>query len=616
VSLTDAPPYVALSYHWGDPTPSHRVVCNGRLQSVTKSLAQALYTVVCCFRMAPIRRSGAADISNAGYAYIWADALCINQQDIDEKNSQIPMMGDIYSRASRVIGYLGRPRSGDPWLAVFGMISIGNAQDLSSVFGPEAKCEPFPDVPDSVAQDLGEFGSSPWFSRSWVTQEVLLAQDVLCLYGLGPTCAHCAFNILAALVSRVGSVEHHRSDIARLIPGSGYAATIVQLELWAALKHKRGTSCRGLDLVTVLTHTQDTEATDPRDKVFSIMGLLDDRSRSAIQVDYSEHTSAQQIYTEVAKYCIGTEDAIELLKYAGLTTHLPDLPTWVPDWSRKSRTALKSTLYKAAGSTAPSVSLLEGGSKISVRGIAFDLVAALSPAVAYPDGTISGVYSSPVSGSAAMIILDECARQFYSLFQPMHTRYPTQESLDEAILKTLTADRSWTNRRCTAEDRRYYQAWQAKYGPVRPTLSPSSSRNLNAPLNKSQVPSVSAGEQENPSRSEQLQQGDSPNESNRQSLREEFPVEVVSKVSLAGRRLCVTITGFLGLVPEGAEFGDVVAIFFGAPLPFVIRPVRDSAEFELVGHCYIHGAMDGEAIQSASTTQAYWDKVVADFEIR
>jgi hypothetical protein len=187
-------------------------------------------------------------------------------------------------------------------------------------------------------------------------------------------------------------------------------------------------------------------------------------------------------------------------------------------------------------------------------------------------------------------------------------------------LKTITADTSWANRRCKTEDQRYYQAFQAKYGlgGRGPTTSPSHSSNINAHFNISQVPDVSAGEHENSGRSERLQHGDSPNESNRESLHEEFPIAICSQLCLPGRRLCGTHSGFLGLVPEATIASDFVAVFFGANVPFVIRAValENSLEFEFVGPCYMHGAMDGEVVQSASTTQERWGQGVTDFKIR
>jgi hypothetical protein len=63
------------------------------------------------------------------------------------------------------------------------------------------------------------------------------------------------------------------------------------------------------------------------------------------------------------------------------------------------------------------------------------------------------------------------------------------------------------------------------------------------------------------------------------------------------RRFCVTAQGRLGVVPCNTRDGDIVAVLYGAQVPFIIRPKKSAKEiqYELVGECYIHGLMDGEA---------------------
>lgn len=68
-------------------------------------------------------------------------------------------------------------------------------------------------------------------------------------------------------------------------------------------------------------------------------------------------------------------------------------------------------------------------------------------------------------------------------------------------------------------------------------------------------------------------------------------------VSLVGRRLVTTNTGCLGLAVEAAEKGDVVAIILGCHFP-VLLPTHGE-HYRVMGECYIHGLMDGEAMNSA-----------------
>lgn len=85
----------ALSYAWGDPTMAQQIVVNDEKINVTTSLYSALR---------PIRQRQQAVGKKVR---LWADALCINQKDVEERREQVSMMGDIYSRGSAVIVWLG-----------------------------------------------------------------------------------------------------------------------------------------------------------------------------------------------------------------------------------------------------------------------------------------------------------------------------------------------------------------------------------------------------------------------------------------------------------------------------------------------------------------------------
>ena len=81
VSLNDAR-HTALSYCWGDANDRVDITVNGQNISVTRNLENAL------------RHMRNVDQGTV----VWADAICINQQDVAEKNVQVGAMGDIYSK--------------------------------------------------------------------------------------------------------------------------------------------------------------------------------------------------------------------------------------------------------------------------------------------------------------------------------------------------------------------------------------------------------------------------------------------------------------------------------------------------------------------------------------
>lgn len=94
-SGSDAQHYNSLSYVWGDPFPSVDIVLNGSRMAVTKNLESALRH---------LRDSSTPEVQRLP---VWVDAICINQDDLKERNEQVRIMRHVYRKAHRVISYLG-----------------------------------------------------------------------------------------------------------------------------------------------------------------------------------------------------------------------------------------------------------------------------------------------------------------------------------------------------------------------------------------------------------------------------------------------------------------------------------------------------------------------------
>jgi hypothetical protein len=93
VPLSEAGRYEAVSYVWGDPAlKKDHIICDNRLQNVTPNLYSALFHLR----------------SPDSQRVLWIDQLCIDQDDLKEPAQQVEMMGEIYSKASRVLIWLGR----------------------------------------------------------------------------------------------------------------------------------------------------------------------------------------------------------------------------------------------------------------------------------------------------------------------------------------------------------------------------------------------------------------------------------------------------------------------------------------------------------------------------
>jgi hypothetical protein len=92
-TFANKPKYEALSYTWGEEDATEVIKLNGRDFRVRKNLHDALHQLR----------------SNTEKRASWGDAICINQEDIQERSSQVSIMAFIYSRAQRVLVWLGVP---------------------------------------------------------------------------------------------------------------------------------------------------------------------------------------------------------------------------------------------------------------------------------------------------------------------------------------------------------------------------------------------------------------------------------------------------------------------------------------------------------------------------
>lgn len=91
VSVNNAPPYTALSYVWGSPESTRTITAGGHTIIVRQNLWNFLKQA---------RRAGEDGL-------FWIDALCIDQSSIRERKHQVSVMGQIYSRANKVIAWFG-----------------------------------------------------------------------------------------------------------------------------------------------------------------------------------------------------------------------------------------------------------------------------------------------------------------------------------------------------------------------------------------------------------------------------------------------------------------------------------------------------------------------------
>ncbi|KAI0545603.1 heterokaryon incompatibility protein-domain-containing protein [Xylaria curta] len=329
--------YDALSYRWGDIADPKTIRCNGVSFNVQRGLFQAFWRIW----------------SKDPELLIWADAVCINQNDYAELSSQVEIMGTIYQRAHRVIIWLGEA---DEFTDLaWRTLLEASAPPSSTVVGElESRLKEMSDLED-IWLSLHNLGQREWFYRAWTFQELFLARHatVLCSdYEMDWDRFHSALNCLAMLL-------HHR------------AASTYSMKAKDTLQRILGSvetisiSDAAFTLTDLLSRTIHRSCDEPKDKIYALLGVLFRKnglknSKDYLPIDYSRNP--EFVYTQVSHALAVRSQWTEpgrmksepldlgILHGAGMDAHnrryrttwfkglqvnkkLGDLPSWVMDWT-------------------------------------------------------------------------------------------------------------------------------------------------------------------------------------------------------------------------------------------------------------------------------------------
>ena len=290
--------YEALSYTWGNQYSKQTVFCRNP-PSVLK-VTQNCYSALRRLRSDSVR-------------CLWIDAICINQNDDNERSTQVRMMDRVFAMASRVIVDLGEETPGSRLL----FDELVEAEQSNKRTGKYTR--PWPS--NKIIQELECLFRRPWFSRVWVIQEVVANPCVRIMCG-----------------------THNSSWAALEACEMGYNNNLVSLkEDPPIMRINRPGQLQEYKLsdglLRVLLNTRSLAASDPRDRVFALLYLLGSGLDIRDQlVDYSQ--SSEVIFTRVGKILL-SQVGLKLLT-AARHGHARDMPSWVPDWSQKHQDILSS----------------------------------------------------------------------------------------------------------------------------------------------------------------------------------------------------------------------------------------------------------------------------------
>ncbi|RYP64101.1 hypothetical protein DL771_008920 [Monosporascus sp. 5C6A] len=229
---------------------------------------------------------------------MWIDAVCINQQDNDEKGQQVQSMAKIYANAYRVIVWLGEAAS--------------DSDQAFEALRKAAKEQRAPSIIDKPTQQaILALLERPWFQRIWVLQEVAAARYVLIKCG---SSAVDGFTFCSGLdVSKLSYYTH--PDLQDLIPPITYLIrdAIFRPQYETSLPETSLASTFSLNIrplgeLVDMYHTR--KATNPLDKVYALLGMSSDEPRTAgLLANYT--TSWENLFRKLIQFSFSDQVSVD-----------------------------------------------------------------------------------------------------------------------------------------------------------------------------------------------------------------------------------------------------------------------------------------------------------------
>ncbi|KAI1475328.1 heterokaryon incompatibility protein-domain-containing protein [Daldinia eschscholtzii] len=315
VENRDSHDYEALSYVWGDATNTTSITLNGASFQVTRNLKDALRAL----RLQDRKR------------IVWADALCINQSSIQERNQEVRRMGKIYSQAGHVIVWLG------PDVTIQGECTVDKTIDLlnsladTSPQDSEAAATMMIKTDDALQslQLLHKFFFQPWFTRVWILQEIILAKGATIAYGDRWIDWDRVLRAVDAL-RRLQLGQH--THIWRL---SGASRADSVQRCWTRVRNAKSEhgpfQSLHVELVDLLWQTRFFGKSEPRDRLYGILGLLktDVSNEKLLEVDYRKPVA--DVFRDLAIFMFKRGMISHAL--CSVADSMKDLPSWASTWT-------------------------------------------------------------------------------------------------------------------------------------------------------------------------------------------------------------------------------------------------------------------------------------------
>lgn len=540
VRLTDTPFYDVLSYRWGNPECTRHIQVDDQLSFVTDNLYAALLRL----RREDEKRT------------IWIDQLCIDQLNMEEKVVQIRLMRQIYSNCSQCFIWMDEINNG---------ISQADAESVLDVLSWMANSNlPVPLCLASTSTFQGPIQAlrsiavddHQWWERIWTVQEAILPSDKVFLWGPlqlpWDTLTRCArvwtSSGLPAELNKLVS-RSHTPDLTDIIERT--VGWLVCNVIWIDGAHNGQE-----EPVQIFMKWRGRKASEPRDKIFGLLGLLPSTMelRYTDQCDYS--TPTEQVYCAfMLDMILDDKGLLPLAVQERLTLDKgsDNLPAWVSHMDDREMPNQVGRFYRRWGYDSYDAC---AGQRLHKRALTNEVQAAKSHSPMRTLG-VTGVAVDTIALIGAKLLapqdtnkMAETLRSWMDMASKYHKTLVSGslgDAFKKVFYKVLVNDRV-----------RNGEGWVVR-SPKRRDLDHISEF-------------VRTGE------------------------------DTISDLGAWDQYVCnqtffITKNGMMGMGHLETEVGDEVWVFDGGKMPFTIRK-RDcggSNDFDFVGCCYAYGIMDGEA---------------------
>ncbi|KAK3690464.1 heterokaryon incompatibility protein-domain-containing protein [Podospora appendiculata] len=575
VSLADKPAFDAISYTWGDPADKMLLNCggNGSTVPIPCNLRDTLTRL-----RNPVRPR-----------YVWADSVCINQEDIAERGQQVSIMRAIYQGAERVIVWLGLDTDDQAATAFQAVCDIVRCwrpphADRFKFASYAGHIEPMPDhqlarirtIINHTAWDaLHAMFETGYFRRFWIIQELALGASSVILWGKH----HIAWGLVGICAAWILTAGWNFPSAAL---GMTRIAAAYNAFLIYALPLARKSSISPfskLDLAVILGTTVGRfDATDARDRIFALLGMPfagNDPSanspRLLLTPDYTQPMAA--VYLLAAKRILAQDQHLRLLS---AVQHGPDLdtsqPSWVPNWAKPYHAeplALRDEqgyyanggeLFTPSPSTFTSVPdprRIQSLATLNLTGLLIAPITSVSEELRPGNIHFDVLAAAPHRQRMRALFhhLNDEAKQYRASWSATLERFTLYGFTDPQVQADKFAAAGYSHVAVYAQPGKYGMRMSSEF------------------LRGERAQVDHLGER-------------------------------VFSCAGAGAGAGAGGSLYYGLGPAAMREGDVVVVLFGGVVPFVLRRVVDGDGEEgegwrLVGECFVPGLMQGEAVEAA-----------------